>query len=120
MRTIRPNTFDIEDPNEKRWVEDLYKFINGNVSFGTSVNKGPNTNTNSDGNVQGTMVEIADSGLAGASITITHNLGYVPKFYDVKYISVATQIYDFGTPWTKVNIYLASTTAHVKLRVFVH
>lgn len=66
------------------------------------------------------MIEIADSGVANSSITINHNLGYIPKFYDVKYASLATQVFDFGTAWTKTQIFLASTTAHTKLRIFVH
>jgi hypothetical protein len=113
MKVIRPQTFSIKDPNQKRWYEDLFKIFNRNISFGTTVN-GP------DQNIQGTMIEVADSGLANSSITLKHNLGYIPKFYDVKYTSLATQVFDFGTVWTKTNIYLASSTAHTKLRIFVH
>jgi len=118
MRVIRPNTYSIEDPNEKRWVEDLYRLTIRNVSFGRNIT--PATIANDSQNIEGKMVEISDSGLSGASVTVVHNLGYIPKYYDVKYINAATQIYDFGTPWTVRNIYLASSTAHVKFRVFVH
>lgn len=113
MKIVRQFTFHISDPNRKRWEEDLFKIFNRNISFGTTVDS-------EDQNIQGQMVEITDSGGANTSITVTHNLGYVPKFYDVKYMSQATQVYDFGTPWTVNNIFLASTTAHTKLRIFVH
>jgi hypothetical protein len=94
-------------------MDNLQKLFNRNISFGTGVNT-------QDQNIQGTMVEIADSGLANTSITINHNLGYIPKFYDLKYASNATQLFDFGTPWTEKQIFLASSTAHTKLRIFVH
>jgi len=113
MKLSRLFTASISNPNYKRWVEDIHQAFNRNISFGTSVDS-------QDQNIQGKMVEILDSGTANSSITINHNLGYIPKFYDVKYISAATQVFDFGTPWTKTQIFLASTTAHVRLRVFVH
>lgn len=114
MLITRKRTYDIQDSNDKRFIEDLHKLINGrNISFGTVVNGG-------DQNIQGMMIEIADSGVANSSITLIHNLGYIPKFYDVKYMSLATQIFDFGTPWTTTKIFLASSTAHTKLRIFVH
>lgn len=113
MQIIRNNTFNIEDPNHKRFMEDLYKIFQRNISYGTQVN-------GQDQNIQGAMVEIADSGLANTSITVTHNLGYVPKFYDVKYMNHATQVFDFGTAWTSTKIFLSSSTAHTKLRIFVH
>lgn len=113
MKIMRPVTFNIEDPNKKRWYEEIFRMFNRNVSFGTSID-------GQDQNIQGKMIEIADSGLANASIAVTHNLGYVPKFYDVKYMSQATQVFDFGTPWTKTKIFIASSTANTKLRIFVH
>jgi hypothetical protein len=96
-----------------RFFEDIYKLTRRNISFGTFID-------GVDQNIQGQMIEIENSGAANSSITLTHNLGYVPNFYDVKYMSQATQVFDFGTPWTKTNIYLASTTASTKLRIFVH
>ncbi len=87
--------------------------FNRNISFGSDIDT-------LDQNIQGKMVEIADSGAANSSITVIHNLGYIPKFYDIKYISKATQIFDFGTPWTKTKIFLASVTANTKFRVFIH
>jgi hypothetical protein len=113
MKIKRPVTFNIQDTEHKRFVEDLFKLTLRNISFGTFVD-------GEDQNIAGKMIEIADSGVANSSITLTHNLGYVPKFYDVKYMSLATQVFDFGTAWTKTQIFLASSTAHTKLRVFVH
>jgi len=98
---------------KRRFLEDLYSIFQRKISFGTTVNS-------NDQNIQGQMVEIADSGAANSSITVTHNLGYIPKFYDVKYANKATQIFDFGTAWTKTQIFIASSTANTKLRIFVH
>src|SRR5579859_209633 len=113
MNLRRLSTANYRNMDEKLFMEHLQQMFKRNISFGTGIN------TN-DQNIQGQMVEVADSGAANAAITITHNLGYVPQFYDVKYISLATQIFDFGTPWTKTHIFLASSTAHVKFRVFIH
>lgn len=113
MKLRRPQTFNIKNTHEKLWIEELHKTISGNLSFGTGFNT-------EDKNIQGKMIEVPDSGVANTSITIIHNLGYIPKFYDVKYLSLASQIFDFGTPWTTTKIFLASTTAHTKFRVFIH
>lgn len=113
MKLRRPETYRIKNINDKMLWENLYQVINGNISFGIGINT-------QDKNVRGTMVEIADSGVANSSIMVTHNLGYIPKFYDIKYASLATQVFDFGTAWTKTQIFLASSTAHTKLRIFVH
>lgn len=120
MQIRRYPTYKEDDVEFKNFLDDLHKLINGgNISFGTTVNATLN-NPNADRNIQGFLAEVADSGLANTSVTITHNLGYIPKCYDVKYISLATNIFDFGTPWTTTQIFLASSTAHTKFRVFIH
>lgn len=113
MLLRRPQSFNEQNIHKKLYMDDLHKLVTGNISFGSGFNT-------EDKNILGTMVEVPDSGLANTSIAITHNLGYIPKFYDVKYISLASQIFDFGTPWTTTKIFLASTTAHTKFRVFIH
>lgn len=113
MRLRRPQTFGIKNTHEKLWVEELHRLVSGNISFGSGLNT-------QDKNIQGVMIEVADSGLANSSIVITHNLGYIPNFYDIKYASKATQIFDFGTAWTDTQIFLASSTANTKLRIFIH
>ena len=113
MKLRRLSTTNYRSINEKLFMDQLQQLFNKNISFGTGI-------STQDQNIQGKMIEIADSGVANSSITINHNLGYIPKFYDVKYASLATQVFDFGTAWTKTKIFLASTTAHTKLRIFVH
>lgn len=113
MKLRRLSTTNYRSINEKLFMDQLQQLFNKNISFGTGI-------STQDQNIQGKMIEIADSGVANSSITINHNLGYIPKFYDVKYASLATQVFDFGTAWTKTQIFLASTTAHTKLRIFVH
>jgi len=113
MKLRRLSTVNYKNINEKLFTDQLQQLFNRNISFGTGVDT-------QDQNIQGKMIEIADSGAANSSITVTHNLGYIPKFYDVKYSSHATQIFDFGSTWTKTKIFLASSTAHTKLRIFVH
>ena len=113
MKLRRLSTVSYRNMDEKLFMDDLQKLFKKNVSFGTGIDT-------QDQNIQGKMIEIADSGVANSSVTINHNLGYIPKFYDIKYKSLATQIFDFGTAWTKTQIFLASSTAHVKFRVFIH
>lgn len=113
MKLRRPQTYGIKNTHERLFIEDLHKIFNRNISFGSGIDT-------QDQNVQGKMVEIADSGLANSVIIVIHNLGYIPKFYDIKYASKATQIFDFGTVWTDTQIFLASSTANTKLRIFIH
>lgn len=114
MLITRPKTFDIEDHNRKRFYEDIYKLFNGrNISFGHQVNSG-------DQNLDGLMVEIADTGTANSLNTITHNLGRVPQFIDFKYKSIAGDWYDGGTVWTTTKVFIKFTIAHMKVRLFIH
>ena len=113
MKITKPKTFDLQDQHWRRVWEDVYKLTNRNISFGTQVN-------GQDQNIAGAMVEIANTGAANTQFTVTHNLGRVPLFYDVKYLNVAGTIYDSGTVWTATSIYLKCSIANAKLRVFVH
>jgi hypothetical protein len=113
MKLRRLSTVSYRNMHEKLFMDQLQQLFNGNISFGTGINT-------QDKNIQGAMVEITDSGGANSSIVINHNLGYIPKFYDIKYLSASTIIYDFGTTWTKTQVFLASTAANIKFRVFIH
>jgi hypothetical protein len=113
MKLRRLSTTNYRNINEKLFMDQLQQLFNKNISFGTGI-------STQDQNIQGKMIEIADSGVANSSIAIKHNLGYIPKFYDVKYLSASSVIFDFGTAWTKTQVFLASSTAHIKFRVFIH
>lgn len=113
MKIVRVNTFHIEDPNHKRFVEDLFKLTNRNISFGTAVN-------GADQNIAGQMVEVASTGTANTEFSVTHNLGYVPNFYDVKYINVSGTVYASSTAWTKQKAFFKCSAATAKVRLFIH
>lgn len=113
MKTIRPNTFGISDTNYKRWTEDLYKIFRRNISYGHTVD-------GEDQNIDGKMIEIADTGVANTPITVNHNLGRIPLFIDIKYKSLAGDWQDSGTPWTKNTVSIQFTTAHMHVRLFIH
>jgi len=113
MKLRRLSTVGYKNIGEKLFMDQIQQLFNKNISFGTGIGT-------QDQNIQGKMIEIADSGAANSSITINHNLGYIPKFYDVKYLSASSAIFDFGTTWTKTLAFLASSTAHIKFRVFIH
>jgi hypothetical protein len=123
MKIMRPNTYGIVDPNQKRWVEDLYKLTNKNISFGTSVQYLDNKLANSvqDQNMSGVMVEVSDTGTANTTFGVIHNLGYIPKYYDVKYINGNGTIYDAVTSsWTTSEIFLKCSLATAHIRLFIH
>jgi hypothetical protein len=114
MRTIRQNTYDIVNPNSKRFSEDLYKLINGRkISFGQQVNSG-------DQNIDGQMIEIANTGAANTQVNVIHNLGRVPNFIDLKYKNVSGDWYDAGVTWTKTQVFVKFTIANMKVRLFIH
>ena len=113
MKLRRLSTASYKNMEEKLFMDQLQQLFRKRISFGVGIGT-------EDQNIQGTMIEITDSGVANSSITINHNLGYIPKFYDVKYLSASSTIFDFGTAWTKTQIFLASSIAHIKFRIFVH
>lgn len=113
MKIVRRNTFGIKDPNEKRWVEDLYKILNRNVSFGSNVDS-------EDQNIDGKMVAISDTGPANTQVIVNHDLNRVPRFIDIKYKSVAGDWYDSGAVWTNTQVFLKFTTANMSVRLFIH
>lgn len=113
MKITRPNTFGIGDPNVKRVTEDIYKSLNGNISFGSGINSG-------DKNINGTMVEISNTGPINTAVTVTHNLGRVPLYIDLKYRNIDGNWYDAGTAWTKTQVFLKFTAANMHVRLFIH
>jgi hypothetical protein len=113
MKITRPNTVAITDLNVKRFTEDLYKLTNRNISFGTQVNA-------QDQNIAGQMVEILNTGPANSLNTVTHNLGRIPNFIDLKYKNIAGDWYYGGSPWTTTLVYIAFTTANMHVRIFIH
>lgn len=114
MLVTRPKTYDIQDPNHKRFIEDLHKLIDGRgVSFGTQVN-------GDDQNINGHMVEILDTGAANTQVAITHNLFRVPLFIDFKFKNVAGDWYASTTAWTKTQVFVKFTIANMHVRLFIH
>jgi hypothetical protein len=113
MKIVRKNTFDIPDTNLRRWVEDLHKLTNRNISFGTQVD-------GQDQNIAGHMVDVANTGAANTQFAVTHNLGRIPLFYDVKYINGNGVVYDSGTAWTKTQAFFKCSLATAHIRLFIH
>ncbi len=113
MKVIRPKTFDMQDLNLKRWHEDLFKIFNRNISFGQSID-------GQDQNIDGRMVDIPTTGVINTQFVVTHNLGRIPLFYDVKYTNLACSVYDSGTQWTKTQIFLKCSIANAHIRLFIH
>jgi hypothetical protein len=112
MRVTRPNTFALQDPNQKRWVEDLFKLTNRNISFGTQVN-------GIDQNIAGQMVEVANTGAANTQFTVTHNLGRVPLYLDVKYINGNGVVWS-SSPATSTQAFYTCSLANAHVRLFIH
>lgn len=113
MKLRKPFTHNIIDLDLKRTIEDVYKFTKRNISYGHIVN-------GQDQNIDGKMVEIADTGLAGTINTVVHNLGRIPLFIDMKYKNVSGDWFDSGTAWSKTIVSLKFTVDHMHVRLFIH
>lgn len=113
MQPTRPFTANISDFANKRWTEDLWNMFHRKISFGRTVN-------GKDQNIDGQMLEINDTGLAGTVNTLIHNLGRVPLYIDLKYKNVTGDWQDSGTPWTNTKAFVTFTTDHMHVRLFVH
>jgi len=114
MLITRLVTYNIENPNHKRFYEDLHELINGrNISFGTLVD-------GVDQNISGRMIDVPNTGVINTEFVVIHNLDRIPLFYDVKYINVIGTVYDSGTPWTNVKAFFKCSIANAHVRLFVH
>ena len=113
MQITKPNTFDLKEPNKRRFTEDLFRVFKRNISYGHTVN-------GLDQNIDGQMVEIADTGVAGTTNTVIHNLARVPLYIDLKYKNIAGEWYDAGTAWTKTQVFIKFTIDHMHVRLFIH
>lgn len=67
-----------------------------------------------------TQADVADTGNADTEFTVLHNLSRVPKGYGVTYTDAGGVVYDSGTAWTAVAIYLkcSAANAHIKVLIF--
>jgi hypothetical protein len=101
---------DLNKAIDRVW-EELARVINGRLWFGSVVTGREN--------LDGIPLLKADTGVANVAFTLTHNLGRVPVGWLVTYIDKATSIYDGGVAWTETTISLKSSTANVRLIVFV-
>jgi len=113
MKIRKPNTHDIPNIDHRRWTENLFKIFQRNISFGSIVD-------GTDQNIDGKMVEIVDTGVAGTLNTVNHYLGRVPKFVDLKYKNVSGDWFDGGTSWTVNQIFVKFTIDHMHVRLFIH
>lgn len=113
MKLPRKVTFNIENPNDKRFYESLQKIFKGNISYGHGIG-------GQDQNIEGMMVDVPTTGLINTEFVVTHNLGRIPLFYDVKYINAACSIYDSGTPWTITKAFFKCSVANIHTRLFIH
>ncbi len=113
MKLTRPQTFHLKDPNHKRWIEDLFKLHLRNISFGTEVN-------GDDQNIDGTMIEIVNTGILNTEFAVTHNLGRVPLYWDTKYINSNAVIYASSTPWSETQAFFKCSINNAHIRLFIH
>ena len=91
--------------------------INAGTDFGTSTQTSLTTYT---GNMGGQWRNVVTAGV-DVEFAIPHDLGRVPSFY--LYImekkGFIYQLPDTGTAWTATNIYVKSSVATSKLRIFI-
>lgn len=70
-------------------------------------------------NVQCSIVDVSDSGLANTAFTVSHNLGKVPKYY-VWNIDRAGIVYDYSkVTWTATTMQLKCSVANAVLKLVV-
>lgn len=113
MKLRKPLTHYITDINIRNYYENIFKLTNRNISYGHTVN-------GVDQNIDGKMVEIIDTGVAGTLNTVTHNLNRVPLFIDIKYKNVSGDWFDGGTAWSKTKVFIKFTVDHMHVRLFIH
>ena len=91
--------------------------LNAGIDFGTSTQTDISTYT---GNMGGQWRNVVTAGV-DVEFAIAHDLGRVPSFY--LYImekkGFIYQLPDTGTAWTTTNIYVKSSVATSKLRIFI-
>jgi len=104
--------------NTKKVLEDLYKLICGNITFGAGPGNSINNNTGGQ-NIAGAWVSVATPGVVNTEFAVTHNLGRVPTGYLVVHKSAACEVYDSSTAWSATQIFLKATVINVNLTIFI-
>ena len=92
-----------------KWVADLSRLINGNVSFGNG--------TDFD-NLKGKWMTVSTAG-AGSETTVTHNLGATPVGFLVMKPPASGTVNLGPTAWTTTNLYLSCSAATQTVVIFV-
>lgn len=109
--------------NHEHVMNDIYKAINGRISYGQTGSDPRDPNNLSTGlvqdNIDGAWGKIADTGVADTQFTVTHNLLRVPIGFHVVRQSKAGSFYDSGTTWTKTQIFLKCNVANVAATFFI-
>lgn len=96
-----------------RWNERLARVLNGNVSFGSTMD-----NADQDKNMSCWKASGTTPG-AGVEFSITHSLGRVPLTIVGQDTSNGAVLYRGATPWTATTVYLKSTIGAANYRVIL-
>lgn len=120
MKPVAPINWSGKD-NIHQLHDIVYKILRGNVSFGLDAQNSTDKNVKGAwGSVAGSTL-ITTTAIPDTEFPVTHNLGYIPVAYDIKYRNKAAIIYDSGgTPWTTTTIFLKCNVATTNIRLFIH
>lgn len=121
MQIIRPKTYTMKDTQDRRFVEDIYKLTNKNISFGHQVQYLNNVLQADvrDQNIDGVLTETTSTGTANTQFTVIHNLGRVPLCFDLKYINGIGTVYA-SAAFTANEAFFKCTLANAHIRLFIH
>lgn len=99
---------------------NVAKAVNGGIDFGVSTQTAQGPGTAYSGNMNGQWANVTASG-ANVEFAVPHNLNRIPSHYtyNADRATIVYQLPDTGTAWTTTNIYLKSSVASAKLRIFI-
>jgi hypothetical protein len=108
-----PSYIDSKGPVEPG-LDSTYKrlalVINGRISFGDGLTRD---------NIDGTWVNVPDTGIGNTDFTVQHNLGRLPVGYILMRTSLPTSIYDGSIPATTTEITLRSIIDNANVTLFI-
>jgi hypothetical protein len=114
MRVRKPEKHFGEQNNHEQVLHDVYKALRGNISYGHRTQDGF-----AQDNIDGTLVQVQNTGISGTQFSVQHNLNRIPIGYHVINKSQFIDFLPGTTPWTETHIYLIGSTTNARVTFFV-
>lgn len=97
-------------------LDRMYDILNHSIDNGGVDSSG----NEQSGNVDNRHIRVVTPGAPNTEFSVVHNLGRIPKAFNVVYKNASCDVYDSGTVWTNTTIFLKCTVATVTIKLEIY